>query len=73
MKQDNELDKEDIEFNENTTDLLKQKHDDLLNQKLELEQKDKEATKKILELDQKHNDLIKQRDAITRYFYLNYN
>ena len=50
LKQDNEFDKEEIEFNKKTTDSLVQNDEELIKKKLEL--------KHIIK------DFIKQRDAM---------
>ena len=64
MKQDNELDKEEIEFNKKTADSLVQKDDELINKKLDLTQTHNELIKKNLEQKRIQNELLKQMNAI---------
>merc|ERR1712062_165788 len=64
LKQDNELDKEEIEFNKKTTDSSVQNDEELIKKNLDLTQTRNELIKQNLEQKHKTNELIKQRNAI---------
>ena len=64
MKQDNEYDKEEIEFNKKIADSLVQKDDELIKKKLDLTQTHNELIKKNLEQKRIQNELLKQMNAI---------